>query len=54
MENMYWDDKGNIFNFLNKFLQETSLLQPSMIRTILFCILNICLQCGEMPQKCRP
>jgi hypothetical protein len=31
MENIYWDMRGNIFNLLNTFLQEPSLLQPSKI-----------------------
>ena len=54
MENMYWDMRGSIFKFLNKFQKEASLLQPIMIRTIFFCIRNIFLLCGEMPQKGKP
>jgi hypothetical protein len=38
---MYCDIKGNIFNFLKKFVHETSFLQPIIILSILFCILNI-------------
>jgi len=43
---MYGDIKGNIFNFLNKFLHETSFLQPIIILTLLFCFLNIFFYCG--------
>ena len=41
MENMYWDEKGSIFNFLNRFLQDANLLQPSMIRLLIYLIIHL-------------
>jgi len=49
MESIYWEMRGNIFKFLNKFLQDANLLQPTIIQTIFFCIRNIFMLCGEMP-----
>ena len=50
-ENVYWDWKGRIFNFLNKSRQE-SLLPEFLI--ILFWILNVILLWVDTPQNMIP
>jgi hypothetical protein len=40
---MYYEWNGNIFNFLNKSLQEYLFLFPVIILIALFCILSVCM-----------
>ena len=40
-DNIYWDFKGKIWNFLNKLLHETLFPQSSIILITFFCNLKI-------------
>jgi hypothetical protein len=53
-ENMYWDWNGKIDNSLNKFQQQTLLLELVIMRIILFWILNIVLEWVELSPKIMP
>jgi len=47
----YYDVKGKICNFLNKFLHKTLFPHPSIILITIFCMLKIVELCHEFPQK---
>ena len=52
--NIYFDAKGKICNFLNKFLHKTLFPHPSIILIALFCILKIMELCDEFSQNIIP
>jgi hypothetical protein len=53
-ENMYWDWRGRILNFLNKSRQESWLPEFVIIRIILFWILNMILLWLDIHQSIIP
>jgi hypothetical protein len=53
-ESIYWDGKGNIFSFINKFLHDSQFLQPIIIQIIYFCILKALILWDELPQNGKP
>ena len=50
-ESIYWDCNDKTFNFLKYFLQESQVLAPIIILTILFFILKIVVQREEFTLK---
>jgi uncharacterized membrane protein SpoIIM required for sporulation len=53
-ENMYYEFKDQIYNFVNNCQQESLHFDLVMIQIIHFCILKILIMCGEFPHKIIP
>ena len=51
---MYWENKVNIFNCLNKILQYSRLRLLVIILISLFCTLKMSPQITELPQNITP
>ena len=51
---MYWENKVNIFNCLNKSLQDSRLHLLVIILIALFCTLKMSPQIAELPQNITP
>jgi len=53
-KNIYCDESGNIFKFLNNSLQDSLYPHPYYTLITLFCILKITELCDEFPQNIMP